>query len=388
MLTLAQLVTAITSDQFMQRWIDNLETLGIPASKWRKGGALRTIMRVIGNSFEGFSQNQVLANGSAFLGIAKKGWLTLLARYTFNVERIDATFASGQVTLTNGGGGLYTHNPRTFQVKNTRTGKVYTNTSLFTLNPTSAITIDIEAIEAGSASSSAPGEIDALVTIDNGVTVTNAAAVVGADAESDDALVARCEAKRETASDKGPRGAYEYAALSALLGDGTPVGVNRVQISASSDFGTVDMWVATPTGAPTSAELDAINNNVEFGDQTTFFGARPDSVKFTLFAAVPVPLSGVLDVWATATPGLDEATLTDLVNAQLEAMISTYPIGGRRKPPSTQGYLFAGNVEGTAKAAHPAIFDVAGATDLPINPGEVATYTATIVVHFVEGGSL
>ena len=376
-LTIDDLTTELTADQVVETWLTNLETLKIPARSWRKAGALRTIMRVAAISYAQFTQVQVLANKSGFLDLASGGWLTLLARYLFDVERPTATFATGQATLVNGGGGLYTHAARTYQVKNTATGKVYTNVSSFTLNPLATLTIDIEAIEAGSASSSGPGEIDAQVTIDNGVTVSNDAAVVGTDALEDEPLRELCRAKRESLSPLGPRGAYKFAILTATRDDGTLVDINRVQVSHSSSLGRVHAYAASPSGTPVAGDLTAAEANVEAI-------ARPDAVTFTLEGAVGVPISTSLTVWATTTPGLDAAGLQQLVDQALIAMGKTYPIGGIKKPPSAQGYLYAGNIEGTAKGVHPAIFDVTGAVDTPLNDGQVPVLTNAITVNFVE----
>lgn len=376
-LTLDQLVTPLTADSVMATWIANLETVGIPASTWRKGGALRTIMAVVATSYAGFTQVQVAANKAQFLDLASTGWLTLLARYLFNVERPVATFATGAVTLVNGGGGLYTHAAGTYQVKNSTTGKVYTNVSGFTLNPLATLTIDIVAVEAGSASSSAPTTIDAQVTDDNAVTVSNADAVVGTDALDDEGLRALCRAKRESLSPNGPRGAYKFAVLTALRNDGSLVDINRVQVSSSSSLGQVHAYAASPSGTPISTDLDAARTNVENI-------ARPDAVTFTLDGAVGVPISQSLTIWATTTPGLDATGLGALVDAALIAMAEAYPIGGIKKTGATQGYLFAGNVEGTAKGVHPAIFDVEGAVDTPLNDGQVPILTNAITVRFVE----
>ena len=103
-------------------------------------------------------------------------------------------------------------------------------------------------------------------------------------------------------------------------------------------------------------------------------------------AATGVALSKALTVWATRTEGVDADTLHDAVLSVLALGISEYPIGGIKKPPSTQGYLYASWIEGTAKSADPSIFAVltASAADLAINMGQVATLTATVTVRIVE----
>ena len=92
-----------------------------------------------------------------------------------------------------------------------------------------------------------------------------------------------------------------------------------------------------------------------------------------------------LTVWARRTAGVSADDIKLMVLAALSQMIETYPIGGIRKPPSLQGYLYADAVAGTAKAAHASIFDVDGVgSDMAINAGEVATLEATVNVTIVD----
>lgn len=383
LLSIDDLITPITPDQALETFLSELEAFGIPARSWRKAGAYRTILRVLATAYAGYSQVQVAAIKSGFLDTAAGGWLTLLAQYVFNVTRINATFATGAITLVNTSGGLYTQAAGTYVVKSAASGKQYVNTAPFTLNPASTLTgVPVQALEIGSASNAvADGAgnptIDTQVTVLNGVTVSNPAAVIGTDAETDDALRVRCLNKLASLSPNGPRGAYEYAVATATHTDGSPVNVNRAVVSPESTHGTVTVWIASPSGSPSPADITAVEANIEAI-------ARPDSVTVFVFGATPHALSTPLTVWAKTTAGLDAPTLTTLVAQALNTMASGYPIGGIIKPPSTQGYLYAGTIEEAAASAHPAIFDVDGASDLLLNPGEVPVITAAVTVRFVN----
>lgn len=381
-LSIDDLTTPLTEDQVMATFISNLVDLGVRADLWRVGGVARTILRVVAKSYALYTVLQTQFIKSGFLDKASGSWLALLAHYVYNVDKIEATFATGAVTLVNSGGGLYTKNPGEYSVKSASSGKVYVNTATFTLNPNSTLTgVSIRAVEAGSASNAVPAgggqpTIDTQVTSLLGVTVSNPSAIVGTDDEPDTTLRQRCRDSLGAASPNGPRGSYAFATRSALR-DGVVVDINRIQVSPSSTKGIVDIWCASPSGAPISADLDAVVANIEAV-------SRPDTVTVNVHAATPVALSSSLTVWAYQTAGVSDDDISSAVDAALLAMVSTYPIGGVAKPPSTQGYLYQSKIEGTAEGAHPSIVAVDGVGgDLAINQGEVATLSVAITVRFV-----
>lgn len=378
MLSIDDLTKAPSEEAVLETFLLNLETLGVPARSWRVGGVSRTILRVVARTYAGFAALIALAIKAMFLETSSGAWLTLLAYYVYGVSRVEATFATGQVQLTNGGGGIYTLNPGELRVLWTATGKAYTNTSTFTLNPGDVLLVDVQAVEQGSASSAPVGAVTSFETVLLGVTVTNPAAIVGLDEETDDTLRAACKAKLAALSVRGPRGAYAYAVRVAVRGDGTPVNVNRLQVSASSSTGVVTVYVAAPSGAPDPTDLDYIETSIEDV-------ARPDSVTVNVLAATMVPVTRTLTVWARRVDGVSAADIQGMVETSLVNAIASYPIGGIPKPPSTQGYLYADFLAGTAKGAHVAIFDVdGGGADVALDPGEVATLTATVDVRLVE----
>lgn len=109
---------------------------------------------------------------------------------------------------------------------------------------------------AGPGGSSGVGQIDQAVTSARGVGVTNLGSFIGAPWESNTALAARCRAKIQSLSPGGPKGAYEYFALSAyqLLQAETPpiilsAPITRVLKITSSVTGVVNVVVANAQGA-------------------------------------------------------------------------------------------------------------------------------------------
>lgn len=380
-LTIDQLVTPVTEDQALETFLSELETLGLAARSWRKGGVARSILRVVAKTYSGFTQLMAAAIKSGFLETAEGDWLTLLAKYVYGVDRAEATFATGSITLVNAGGGIYSFNAQEVRFLRTVSGKTYAyvNVAAFTLNAGETKTISIQAVEVGSASSAAPGEINALETVLPLVTVSNADSVVGSDAETDAELREACKNKLGALSLRGPRGAYAYAVREATRPDGSAVDINRLSVSPSSSTGVVTVYLASPSGTPSVADIGYVATSIENI-------ARPDSVTANTVAATAVPFTRTLTVWAKRTDGVSADDIKTLVNAAIVTEVAAYPIGGIPKPPSTQGYLYADFIAGVAKGAHPSIFDVDGTgADLALNPGEVATLSGlTITVSLVE----
>lgn len=382
MIPIDQLTTPVTADQVVDTVLTTLESLSIPAKSWPKGGVARTIIRVLAIVFAGFSS--LLADGvrAGFLDYATGAWLTMLAQYVYGVTRIDAVFATGKVTFVNTGGGSYTKVAREVRVSNPTTKKTYVNQAGFTLGPGATLTVDVIAEEQGSASSSAPGTVTNIDTTMLGVTVSNAAAIVGSDAELDPALVIRCRLSLGARSVYGPRSAYSFWGLSAPRNDGTIVDVNRVTVSTQSSTGTVSAYIASPSGSPTVGDVAYVQAAFEQYAQPLCVTAVAVGA-----TAVALPLSGVT-IWARKEYGAAAADIVAAATAALTDLAKTYPIGGLRKPPSLQGYLFADRMAAAIIGSHPAIYDVDGiGADFALSAGQVPVITAGMTCTLVTGVS-
>ncbi len=377
MISIEDLINPPTQDQVFESWLSELETLGIPARSWFKGGVSRTILRVVALTYAIFAALVVLAIKSAFLDTATGDWLTRLAYYVYGVTRTPARFASGVLQFANTGGAVYSFAIGEIRAVNPDTGKAYANAEAFTLNPGDIKNVSISAVEVGSASSCAPNTITQLETVLLFVTITNPEAVVGVDAQDDETLRQLCRDKLAALSLMGPRGAYAYAVGIAVRLDGSPVDINRRRIYSDPNTGIVTVICASPAGTPISSDLDAVALSIENV-------ARPDGVTAVVVGASESPLAQTITVWAQKTTGLDATTLEGLVNEALILAIETYPIGGLNKPPALQGKLWASFVDGVAKSAHPAVYATDGALDLSLNTADVATLAATVAVRFTE----
>lgn len=391
MFSLNDLVTPVTREQVQASIYDVLGIVGTSTSSWKPGAVVRTMIAGVAIVIAAFSVLTAAIARSGFLELAEGQWLTLVARYVFNVERVEATFAEGSVTLTNSGGGLYTLDPDDLVVANEASGKTYRNTGTIVLNPLATLSVAIRATEAGSASTSSPGFITELETPLLGVTCTNSAPVVGQDAETDPTLRTRCLEKLGSLSPNGPWDAYSYAARNAKRADGTGVGVTRVRITKDG-FGNVNTYVATASGGVTGAannptsDLGAVNEAIQMQ-------AAPLAVTANVFSAVPVTVAVTFEIWMYNTSGLSEQQIKDAVSARLTSFMSTQPIGGNVIG-SDPGKVFVDAIRTAIGATRPEIFHVvvtapAGDTALSINQVPVlGTVTATAIhqVPPTEGG--
>ncbi len=393
MITIDELLTESTADDIFDGMLSNLETFGIPARSWRIGGTGRTILRIVATLYAGFTAMMVAIAKAGFLPTATGGWLTMLAKYVYGIDRIAATYASGKLTLSNSGGGIYSFGVGDYIAKASGSGKSYANVAPFTLNPTSTITIDIRALELGSASNAIPGAIDTNVSsVGSSVTPGNTTAVLGTDEEIDDVLRQRCLDSLGANSNRGPRTAYATAVSSAKLSDGSPTSVNRAKISPYSSTGQVTIVLASAAGTVTVDDINAVAASVEAL-------ARPDTDTVTVSSAVAITDTRSVTVWATKTSGIDAATIMNAVVRALTLFQQAYPVGGRYQSPSTQGYLFKLAIAEAAKLVTPGVTTDADAaalatiwmvevsgSDLSMNPNEVAVlnYSGGVTVRITE----
>lgn len=190
-----------------------------------------------------------------------------------------------------------------------------------------------------------------------GTTCSNAEAVVGLDAESDDALRVREGEELDALSPNGAAGAYAAIAKAAVDGDGALIGVNRVRTSANSSTGEVTVTVATatgevagPVGTP-GTDLYYVN----YAIQTTCVPLGIASC--TVQSATGVSVAVTYEVWIYTTAGLTEAETEARATAALDKFITTRPIAGDVIPPATSGYVYQNLLEAAIKSMRSDLID-------------------------------
>jgi hypothetical protein len=341
LLPIDQLMKKLTVDELKTTAFSVLTSLGFPVTSWQAAAVIRTLVVLFCRLLAPFTDAMVLVTASGFLDYATGVMLEVVAEQVYGVTKRKATFATGELTLNNSGGGLYTFQPFQGRFLNPTNKKLYTNTTLQTLNPLQVgLTFPIQALEVGSASSSAAAMISQLEPPLPGVTCTNAAAVIGIDDETDPELRVRCRAKLGSLSPNGPTAAYEYVAKTFELNGG--VVVTRTLPIEDSDTGDVTLYIAGPTGPISAPDVAKVQNAI---DKL----AVPLCIDCTVLSAVAHPLNVTSTVYVYTSANLTNANVQTLVDERLVGYVPTIPIGGNKIPPTAGVHVNA--LEGEIKAS-------------------------------------
>lgn len=373
-----------TTDEIKAQIYQLLEGLGVSTTSWLAGAPTRTVIAVVSAVLSGFTNLAVTIARSGFLDTAEGGWLTLLALLVYNVTRVEATFATGEVTLDNTAGGVFSFGAGEVIFKNTATSKTYVNVAPFTLGALeTGKVVAVVAQELGTDSNAAPGQIDALVTTLTGVTVTNALAVVGVDAELDPDLRQRCRDSLGALSPNGPRAAYEYVAKTPELNGG--VAVTRVKRLTPPGDGTLTIVIAGPAGPVGGATVALVQTGIDEH-------ATPEVVTATVADSVAKPFTRNVTLHVSAAAGLTTTDWQTLAKAALADYVAQLAIGGLVLPPATSGVVPWRALVGELEAIE--IDEVRGyvlhasldtEADVALLENEVATLdTGTVTVTVVQ----
>lgn len=387
-MTLDDLITPLTRAEIEAAIYAALEASGASTTSWKSGAVVRTLITGTAIVLAASSQLQAAIAKSGFLALATGDWLTLVAFYVYGVTRDIGSFASGYITLDNTGGGVYSGAIGDLVVTNTTTGKSYRNTAAFSIGSMeTGVIVAVEALELGADSTAAPGDIDAFETVLLGVTVSNAAALVGTDEEDDATLRLRCLEKTGTLSPNGPRDAYAYVARSTLDSTGAAIGVTRVRTIADG-VGGVDVYLATGSGGVTGT----------VGDETTDLGAidaaiqemaAPLAITATVQTATALAVAVTYELWLLDTITLTESEIDDAIALALTTYLSAVPIGGYIISPAS-GRIYVSALESVIGSAVEGVIEVvvtAPAADIAVDVDEATvagTITAT-ATHLVAG---
>lgn len=322
LIAFSDLLSEKTLAAWKQTIVNTATLVGLKTENWAEGGYTRTLVALFGQLYKTAGDVVRLIAASGFLDTATGAWLTLLAKEVFNVDRIEATYANADdgLTLTNGGGGLYIFEPGDIVAAN-GAGKTYRNTSGGTLSPGGLLNVDLQAEEAGVDSTSGVGTITVLVTTFLGVTVSNDVALTGLDEERDSALRLRCRASLALLAVGGIKRAYEFIARSAKRPDGTSVGVTRVGIVPPPGNGTMDVYIASASGAVSSPDVAIVQ--AEFDRKSIPYGFDA-----TTISAANLSVTAPCTIWIPSSLGITETEARAAVYNALSSYVQTLPIGG------------------------------------------------------------
>lgn len=329
--SLASLLGSMTESQLLQKSLVIARRFGLTTESWQSGDPTLTMLRSLAARLAEWEDQDTgfpAMIAGVILGLSKGEWLTELLHYNYNVDRVGATYATCTLQLTNTTAADFgTLDPDDITAENTATGATFRNEDGFTLGPsgslTAVATVTIKAETAGSSGNSDVGDINALVTVLDGVTVTNLTAATGFDEESDDAATGRGEAKLESLSPNGPRGAYRYAATTpALQTDGSnQTNVTRTRVIEDSDYGVVVVFVAGDSGEVASGDADKALTTIEKW-------ANPFVIDPLVVAAANKEIDVVYTLYVYDDVGLTSSQIQTAVTNALRAAIKTRQIGG------------------------------------------------------------
>lgn len=382
-MTLDELTTPLTRAECEAKIYAALAARGVSTTGWKSGSVVRTIIVGVAIVLSGFSQLQALIAKSGFLELAEGDWLTLVARYVYGVERDEGSFATGEITLNNAGGGIYAGDADDL-VFSTADGKTYRNTAAFAIGALEVgVVVPIKAVEIGSASTAAAGTITQLETALLGVSCTNAASVVGTDPELDPALRTRCNEKTGTLSPNGPRDAYSFIARTTKRANGESIGVTRVRTVADGN-GNATVYVATASGAVLPSDVTLIQAAIDAQ-------VAPLAVTATVESAIEKVIAPTYELWIRDTSSLTDAEIEIKVGERLTSFMSTQPIGGHVIAPAA-GKVYVSALETVIGATLPdAIIKVevtvpAVDVDIAANEAPVLGLATVTNIHQVAGG--
>ena len=364
-----KLIKKVSVEELKKTAFDALVALGFPVASWASVAVIRTLVVLFCRLLSPFTDAAALIASSGFLDYAIGAALTLLAKQVYNVDRRLATRATGEVTLTNAAGGSYTFAAYQARFLSPTTGKLYQNTAAFTLAPLQVgLVVPIEALEAGMGSTAIAGSIVRVEPALIGVQCTNAAALIGSDEESEDALRARCRAKLGSLSANGPRSAYDFISQSYELNGG--VVVTRSLTLADSPIGEVTHYIAGPTGSITAPDVAKVQDAIARI-------AYPTTIDVTVLSATPIALDITATLYVYTSENLTAAEVQALALARLIDYVPTIPIGGHRA--GTNGVRVSA-LEGELKAAGTSETVRRG----PIHAAEVTTPSADVAMSTAQ----
>lgn len=387
LLSLGSLLVAQTKESLYNLALSIAETVGLPVTSWEPGDPTRSLYHLLAEALENLDSNVAQFVAAGFLdhaaALPTTDWLVLLAKQVFNVDAQAATYATTTVTLTNGGGGLYDSiaaGDLTF--RNTATGKTYHNTSGGTLasGPGTTLDVTVEADEPGSESSAGATEIDDLVTDLLGVTVSNATAAVGLDAESAASLVQRCRDKLGALSPNGPREGPSYVARTSSLTGTTEV--TRARTYGDTTTGDFTSYLAGGSGAVSSDARDLV-------EAAIVTWATPLCTTPTVASSTNVTIAIAYELWIYESVGLTSTQIQDGIAAALGALFAVRPIGGDIIPPAASGSLYHSLIESEIRRTYADhVFRVSVTTpaaDTALTIGQVAVLgTITPTINLIQ----
>lgn len=400
---LSQLVTPSTQPQALTNILNIASALGLSTTAWQPVGMARTILATMATVVSSYSSTVALIAQGGFLSYAAQmvdnlgnpitTWMDLLSVNVFNVTRITITAAAGPVPVSNSSGLPQPYVAGQLHFSNLATGATYTNTTAGTIAGSGASTIQVQADAAfaGTVGTTGAGVTLTMTTPFPGVTVSPlVASLVGANAETNAALLIRCQAKLASLSPNGAPGAYYFEATSIPQGTQNPTPpylpyavsavLTRVQVIFNTQNGIVSVYLANAAGIPTALDVTIVNAAIQAL-------VTPNAVTAQVASATGFAVTVAANVYAPAVSGLSQAAVTTATSTALATFFGSYPVGGITGP--TPGILSVEEIQDTIRNSVTAIIPSYAASvdvqmltptsDVTLGPGKVAVLTSSTV---------
>ena len=363
MTTYAALQTATTADAYLTQLLATLTANGFPATAWQSGNAGRTLARADAEALA--ELRAVIADvvKGGFLDTATGDWLTLLAAGLFDLDRIAATYAVGEVTLTcSASAGPYNITAAGLVVSDGTRRWRSTNTGLLTLASGGTLTVAVKAESPGIAYN-VSGSLVTVITSPAlaGVTVaavTDWLTTSGAAEETDAALRARCRLRWSTLGRGATDAAYLYL---ARTGHGVEAQVTRAQVVWGPGDGTLAVYLAGPSGVVSAPNVAIVSSWIAANKPGT------DNPTVQSAAAVAVALIAAVTVDAASDSTANRALATDALSAYVNGL----DIGEDADIGRLYEAIYAAAGVLDADIAQPSV-------DVSVNDGEIATLSVAI----------
>src|SRR5690349_21273415 len=98
--SLDELVKPMTATEVRESIYRGMGLVGVNTTTWKPGAVVRTMVVVTSIVMSAFSNLIASIARSGFLELAEGRWIDLVAWYVYRVKRPEATFATGNYTLT------------------------------------------------------------------------------------------------------------------------------------------------------------------------------------------------------------------------------------------------------------------------------------------------
>lgn len=392
MLTLEQLTTPVSEDDAMATILAVLTQLGFQATSWQSGAIQLTVLRLFAKTYSGLTTlvSDIAAGG--FAALASTGWLTLLAKYVYGLDRIAAQSTVGQVVLTSSAAApVHTWITGDIivadQPQGTDNANTYTVTVPGTLAPGTSAAFEFKADVPGAAGNIAPGTTLYLWTPLVGVTPTNPVlappnnstwiTTPGADEESNQRLAARCLARWSRLTYSNVDGAYVGWALEALPA------ITRITIGSAAGDGNVKIYAATALGPITGPQATTVANYVN--GIADGIGRRPiNDIVSVLAPSVLTTPPIVIDAYVESA---QVPTAAAAITNALNTYIGSLPIGGTRLQFSQGRVIYSELVALSQDQTGIRSVALSISSDVLLNPDQIYQPTITVNVHPVAPGT-